>query len=143
MTIQDILDRKGSEVFTIRPTASVKSAADRMREHGVASLVAMSGDAIIGIVSERDIMIAVSRFGEHALAKSVKDILPRTIVAIAPGDSVKHAMRLMTSHRVRQLAVMTLGKLVGIVSIGDVVKHRLEDLETESNVLRDVYIAAR
>jgi CBS domain-containing protein len=143
MAIQDILDRKGSEVFTIRPSATVKNAADSMYEHGVASLVVVSGDAVMGIVSERDIMIAVSRSGERALSKMVREVLPRTIVAIAPGDSVKHAMKLMTSHRVRQLAVMTGGKLVGIVSIGDVVKNRLEDLEIESNVLRDVYIAAR
>jgi CBS domain-containing protein len=142
MTIQSILNRKGSDVITIRPSATVKAAADQMREHGIASLVAKSGDATTGIVSERDVVNAISRFGERALSKPVKDILPRTIVAIAPGESVKRAMYLMTTRRVRQLAVVAEGRLVGIVSIGDVVKHRLEDLETESNVLRDAYIAA-
>jgi CBS domain-containing protein len=143
MTIKSILDNKGSDVFTIRPTATVKHAADQMRERGIAALVAKSGDNILGIVSERDIVNAVSRLGEQALSRTVKDILPRTIVTIAPGDSIKRAMSLMTSHRVRQLAVIADGKLAGIVSIGDVVKHRLDDLETESNVLRDAYIAAR
>jgi len=142
MTIQNILDRKGRTVFSIPPNATVKNAVDQMREHGVAALVAKSGDAIMGVVSERDVVVAVSRFGGRALSMAVKDILTRTIVTVAPDDRIKHAMSLMTLRRVRQLPVIADGRLVGIVSIGDVVKHRLEDLETESNVLRDVYIAA-
>jgi CBS domain-containing protein len=142
MTIQNILDRKGSKVFTIRPTATVKNAVDQMRERGVAALVVKSGDAIAGIVSERDVVSAISRFGEHALSMTVKDVLTLTIITIAPGDSIKRAMNLMTRHRVRQLPVIADGRLAGIVSVGDIVKQRLDDLETESNVLCDVYIAA-
>ncbi|HWY16718.1 MAG TPA: CBS domain-containing protein [Rhizomicrobium sp.] len=142
MTIQNILDRKGTKVFTIRPTATVRNAADQMRERGVAALVVESGGAIMGIVSERDIVNAMSRFGEHALSMSVKEILTLAIVTVTPGDSIKRAMSLMTRHRVRQLPVITEGRLAGIVSVGDVVKQRLDDLEAESNVLRDVYIAA-
>ena len=143
MTIQDILRKKGKEVFTIRPSATVKAAADHMRQHGVAALVATLGDTIVGLVSERDVVNAIAHFGEPALAMSVNDILPPQIVTVAPSDSIKRAMNLMTHHRVRQLPVIAEGKLAGIVSIGDVVKYRLEDLETESNVLRDTYIAAR
>ncbi len=142
MTIQNILDRKGTKVFTIRPTATVRNAADQMRERGVAALVVESGGAIMGIVSERDIVNAMSRFGEHALSMSVKEILTLAIVTVTPGDSIKRAMSLMTRHRVRQLPVIAEGRLAGIVSVGDVVKQRLDDLEVESNVLRDVYIAA-
>ena len=142
MTIQSILNQKGSRVFTIAPTATIKSAADRMRDFGIASLVVKNGDAIMGILTERDIVGAISRFGERAPSTSVKDILSKTIVTAVSGDSVKRAMLLMTRNRVRHLAVIDSGKLVGIVSIGDVVKHRLNDLELESNVLRDVYIAA-
>ncbi len=142
MTIQNILDRKGTKVFTIRPTATVRNAADQMRERGVAALVMESGGAIMGIVSERDIVNAMSRFGEHALSMSVKEILTLAIVTVTPGDSIKRAMSLMTRHRVRQLPVIAEGRLAGIVSVGDVVKQRLDDLEAESNVLRDVYIAA-
>jgi CBS domain-containing protein len=142
MTIQNILDRKGTKVFTIRPTATVRIAADQMRERGVAALVVESGGAIMGIVSERDIVNAMSRFGEHALSMSVKEILTLAIVTVTPGDSIKRAMSLMTRHRVRQLPVIAEGRLAGIVSVGDVVKQRLDDLEVESNVLRDVYIAA-
>lgn len=141
--IQNILDRKGGEVITIRATETVKSAADRMREHGIAALAVKSGDVIKGLISERDIVQAVSQHGEGALSMAVLDVATHAIVTVAPSDSLKRAMSLMTNHRVRHLPVIANGDLVGIVSIGDVVKLRLEDLETESNVLRDAYIAAR
>jgi CBS domain-containing protein len=142
MSIQQILERKGAEIFTIRPTETVRSAAHLMRAHGIAALVVTSGDAIKGLISERDIVYAISQHGEPALSMAVSEAMTRNAVAVAPGDSLKRAMSLMTDHRLRQLMVFADGKLVGIVSIGDVVKHRLEDLETESNVLRDAYIAA-
>jgi CBS domain-containing protein len=142
MTIQNILDRKGSTVFTIRPAATLKNAVDQMRELRVTALVVKSGDAIAGIVSERDVLNAISRFEEHALSMTVKDIRTLTTITIAPGDSIRCAMNLMTHYRVRQLPVIADGRLAGVVSIGDIVKQRLDDHETESNVLRDVYIAA-
>jgi CBS domain-containing protein len=141
--IQNILDRKGGEVVTIRATETLQSAADRMREHGIAALVVKSGDAIKGLISERDIVLAVARHGGGALALAVSQVVAHAMVEVAPTDSLKRAMSLMTRHRVRHLPVIADGHLVGIVSIGDVVKLRLEDLETETNVLRDAYIAAR
>ena len=114
-----------------------------MREHGIAALAVKSGDVIKGLISERDIVQAVSQHGERALSMAVLDVATHAIVTVAPSDSLKRAMSLMTNHRVRHLPVIANGNLVGIVSIGDVVKLRLEDLETESNVLRDAYIAAR
>jgi CBS domain-containing protein len=143
MSIQTILDRKGAEVTTIRATDTVQSAADRMREHAIAALVVKSGDAISGLISERNIVHAVSRHGQGALSLAVLDIATHTIVKVAPSDSLRRAMSLMTNHRVRHLPVIADGHLVGIVSIGDVVKLRLDDLEMETNVLRDAYIAAR
>jgi CBS domain-containing protein len=86
---------------------------------------------------------AVSRHGEGALSLVVLDVVTHPAITVAPDDSVKRAMTLMTRYRLRHLPVIAKGKLVGIVSIGDVVKHRLEELETETNVLRDAYIAAR
>ena len=142
MSIQKILVRNGAEVITSRATETIKIAADRMREHGIAALVVKDGDAITGLISERDIVHAVSRHGERALFMAVLDVQTHAVITVAPGDSIKRAMSLMTLHRVRHLPVITNGKLVGIISIGDVVKHRLEDLETKSNVLRDAYIAA-
>jgi CBS domain-containing protein len=97
---------------------------------------------ISGLVSERDIVHAISQHRERALSMTVLDVMSRSAVAIAPNDTLKRAMTLMTNHRVRHLIVIENGRPVGIVSIGDVVKYRLEDLEAESNVLRDAYIAA-
>ena len=142
MSIQAILDRKGPEVITIHATATLRSAADRMRERSIAALVVKSGDAIAGLILERDIVHAVSRHGERALSMAVLEVVADDAITVAPDDTLKRAMSLMTHHRVRHLPVIANGKLLGIVSIGDVVKHRLEDLETESNVLRDAYIAA-
>jgi CBS domain-containing protein len=142
MSIQNILDRNGAEVITIRATETVRSAADQMRERSIAALVVKSGDAITGLISERDIVHAVSRHGERALSMAVLDVMPHAMITVTPADNLKRAMSLMTHHRVRHLLLIDNGKLIGIVSIGDVVKHRLEDLETESNVLRDAYVAS-
>jgi CBS domain-containing protein len=143
MSIQNILDRKGAEVVTIRATDTVQSAADRMLKRGIAALVVKSGDAITGLISEREIVHAVARHGNGALALAVLDVAAHAMVKVEPSDRLARAMILMTRYRVRHLPVIAEGKLVGIVSIGDVVKHRLEDLEAETNVLRDAYIAAR
>jgi CBS domain-containing protein len=143
MSVQHILDRKGTEVVTIRTAETVKIAADRMREYAVAALVVKKGDVITGLISERDIVHAVSRHGAGVLSRPVSEVQTQAIVTVGPDDTFKRAMSLMTNHRVRHLPVIANSKLAGIVSIGDVVKYRLEDLETESNVLRDVYIATR
>jgi CBS domain-containing protein len=141
--MQAILDRKGRGVITINPSATLKDAVDQMVKNGIAALIVTSGDVIAGITSEREIVRAISRHGERALTMPVMEALAPGIFRIAPQDSLKHAMNLMTRHRVRHLPVVADGKLVGIVSIGDIIKRRVDDLEMESNVLRDVYIAAR
>jgi CBS domain-containing protein len=140
MSIQNILDRKGADVFTIDPTATVATAAHLMRARGIAALVVKSGNLISDLISERDIVHAISQHRERALSMTVLDVMSRNSVAIAPNDTLKQAMSLMTNHRVRHLIVIENGQPVGIVSIGDVVKYRLEDLEAESNVLRDAYL---
>jgi CBS domain-containing protein len=143
MSIQAILDRKGRGVITISPRATLKDAVDQMVKNGIAALIVTSGDVIAGITSEREIVRAIANHGERALAMPVMEALAPGIFRIAPQDSLKQAMNLMTRHRVRHLPVVADGKLVGIVSIGDIIKRRVDDLEMESNVLRDVYIAAR
>ena len=141
--IQDILDRKGAKVITIRATDTVQIAVDRMWEHGIAALAVKSGDAIKGLISERDIIQALSRHGNETPSLAVLNIVSQAMIRVAPDDSLKRAMTLMTNNHVRHLLVIDDGKLAGIVSIGDIVKQRLEDLETETNVLRDVYMAMR
>lgn len=142
MSVGNILDRKGAEVFTVDPTATVRTAAQLMRARGIAALVVKGADVMNGLISERDIVHAISQYGEQALAMAVSEVMTRNAVTVTPNDSLKRAMSLMTNHRLRHLTVVDKGKLVGVVSIGDVVKYRLEDLETESNILRDAYIAA-
>ena len=142
MSIQNILDRKGTDVFTIEPTATVKTAAYLMRARGIAALVVKSGDVISGLISEREVVHAIAQYGDRALSMAVVDGMTRSVITVAPGDTLRRAMTLMINHRVRHLIVIADGHLAGIVSIGDVVKNRLEDLEAESNVLRDAYIAA-
>jgi len=141
MSVQAILYNKGGNVVTISPKASVKAAADKLNEKKIAALVVTEGDSILGIVSEREIVRAYSRHGAAIDGMSVRDIADTNAITISPDDSLKRAMALMTSGRKRHLPVTREGKLAGIVSLGDVVKHRLEDLELETNVLRDAYIA--
>lgn len=143
MTIETILRRKGTDVTTIAPDASVKRAADWLRAKNIGALVVTNQDAIIGLISEREIVHAFSRYGETAGSMSVKEIMQYGVTTVSPDESVNRVMNLMTHHRVRHMPVLRAGKLAGIVSIGDVVRHRLEDLELEANVLRDVYNAAR
>jgi CBS domain-containing protein len=142
MNVESILERKGTEVATIAPHASIKRAADWLRAKNVGALVVTSNDVILGIISERDIVRAFSQYGESVAPMQVKDITTHGLITASLEDDVTHVMRLMTRHRIRHMPVLRNGKLAGIISIGDVVKHRLDDLELEASVLRDVYIAS-
>ena len=143
MSIDSILRQKGSDVTTIAPEASIKRAADWLRAKNIGALVVTSDNSVLGLISEREIVHAFSRYGETAGSMPVSEIMRHGVITVSPTDTVSHVMSLMTRHRVRHMPVLRDGNLVGIISIGDVVKHRLEDLELETNVLRDVYNAAR
>jgi CBS domain-containing protein len=143
MTIENILRRKGTDVTTIAPEASIKRAADWLTAKNIGALVVTRESAVLGLITEREIVHAFSRYGEAAGSMTVKEVMQHGVTAISPDESVNRVMKLMTHHRVRHMPVLRGGKLAGIVSIGDVVKHRLEDLELETNVLRDVYNATR
>jgi CBS domain-containing protein len=143
MTIETILRRKGTNVTTIAPDASVKRAADWLRAKNIGALVVTSENEVLGLISEREIVHALSRYGEAAGSMLVKEVMQYGVTTVSPDESVNRVMNLMTQHRVRHMLVLCGGELAGIVSIGDIVKHRLEDLELETSVLRDVYNAAR
>jgi CBS domain-containing protein len=143
VTVETILRQKGTDVATIEPDASIRRAADWLRVKNIGALVVTSGEAVLGLISEREIVHGFSRYGETATSMPVKEIMRYGVITVSPDESVNRVMKLMTHHRVRHMVVLRGGKLAGIVSIGDVVKHRLEDLELETNVLRDVYNAAR
>jgi CBS domain-containing protein len=142
MSIKAILHDKGSDVATIEHSASVGRVAEQLAELNIAALVVTKGDSILGIITEREIARAVPVYGDRIASIAISELLVRDFVAISPDDTLMRAMNLMTRHRTRHLVVLHGGKLAGIVSIGDVVKHRLSDLELETNVLRDLYIAA-
>jgi len=141
MTVASILKQKGADVATISPDADIKSAADWLHAKNIGALLVVSDDAILGLISERDIVHAFSRYGEAVASVPVKNIMSQTLIAVVPEDDLNHVMRLMTRHRVRHMPVLRDRKLAGIISIGDVVKHRLDDMELEANVLRDAYVA--
>jgi CBS domain-containing protein len=144
MSVESILRKKGADVATIAPDVSVKRAADWLHAKNIGSLVVTSGGgAVLGLISEREIVHAISRYGNAATSMPVSEIMRHGVITVSPAETVSHVMNLMTRHRVRHMPVLVDGKLAGIISIGDVVKYRLDDLELENNVLRDVYIAGR
>ena len=143
MSVESILRKKGTDVATIAPEVSVKRAADWLRLKNIGALVVTRGDAVLGLISEREIVLAISRYGVTATSMPVSEIMRHGVITVSPAETVSRVMNLMTRHRVRHMPVVHDGKLVGIVSIGDVVRHRLDDLELETSILRDVHISAR
>jgi len=141
VTVETILRQKGTDVATIEPDASIRRAADWLHVKNIGALVVTSGKAVLGLISEREIVHAFSRYGEAATLMPVKEVMQYGVTTVSPDESVTRVMQLITRHRVRHMPVLRDGNLVGIISIGDVVKHRLEDLECETNVLRDAYMA--
>ncbi len=142
MKISTILERKRPGVVTVDILCTVQAAAEFMARHRIAALVVTENGAPVGLLSERHIVEVFAHEGKLAGEMRIRQILDRQLVAISPEDTVKRAMSLMTHTRVRHLPVMADAELVGILSLGDVVKQRLEELELEANVLRDICIAA-
>jgi len=143
MSVESILRKKGIDVATIAPEANVKRAADWLCAKNIGALVVTRGDAVLGLISEREIVHAISRYGETATSMPVSEIMRHGVTTVSPAETVARVMDLMTRHHVRHMPVIHDGKLAGMISIGDVVKNRLDDLELETKVLRDAYIAAR
>lgn len=143
MTVEAILRRKGPKVHTTTPSTTIKTAAQVMRENNIAALLVKDADTVRGIVTERDIVRAFASMGEGLSGRPVSEIMTTKLITGKPADSVKHVMQIMTRQRIRHFPVLDGDNVVGMISIGDVVRYRLEDLELEANVLRDAYIAAR
>jgi CBS domain-containing protein len=136
MRITDILRRKGDDVVTIAPDESVQALLDALSRHRVGALVVSSGDgALDGIVSERDVVRRLQTDGAAVLASRVSDIMTAAVHTATPEDTLDDLMVLMTDRRVRHIPVVVDGRLQGIVSIGDVVKHRIEELQVERDQL--------
>src|SRR6516162_7126232 len=114
MTIESVLRRKGTDVTTIAPEATIKRAADWLRVKNIGALVVTSGKAVLGLISEREIVHAFSRHGEAAASMPVKEVMRLGVITVSPDESVSRVMQLMTRHRVRHMPVLRDGKLAGI-----------------------------
>lgn len=144
MDVDGILRAKGATVVTIRPDATIRELVQDLRDQRIGAIVVSEdGRSVQGIISERDVVRGLAEVGPRVLDASVAELMTREVVACSLRDTVKHLMTEMTRRRIRHLPVVADGVLCGIVSIGDVVKNRLEELETETNVLREVYLGRK
>jgi CBS domain-containing protein len=145
MKVESILETKGRKVETIPPEAELPLVIHKLVSLGIGSLVvSQDGRKVQGLVSERDIVRAVNRHGERSLDLQAKDVMVRNGPTCSAQNTVQHVMALMTRTRHRHLPVLDdAGNLDGMVSLGDVVKRRLEEMELETSVLRDAYLARR
>jgi CBS domain-containing protein len=143
MNVDALLIQKGTFVATARPTDTVRTALATLVRHRIGALVVSSDDRQVeGILSERDVVTWLDRSGPEVLDSPVEKIMSADVRTCAPADDLASLMEVMTSRRIRHLPVVSDGVLGGIVSIGDVVKARVDDLEVERRVLND-YINAR
>ncbi|HKT17271.1 MAG TPA: CBS domain-containing protein [Stellaceae bacterium] len=143
MNVETILRTKGRNVVTVAPNATVTMAAALLRRHGIGALVvSRDGAAIEGILSERDIVHGLAEHGAAALDYEVGRLMSRRVVTSKAGDSIAELMSLMTERRIRHIPVVEHGRLAGIVSIGDVVKNRLDEVESEASSMREFIAGA-
>jgi CBS domain-containing protein len=138
MTVKSILSTKGSNVITIEPTASLESSIGTLAKHRIGALVVLGADQrVIGILSERDIVRALAEGGAAALNTPLAQIMTRKVFTCGETETVTAIMERMTAGKFRHVPVVEQDRLLGIVSIGDVVKHRLSEMEHESAALRE------
>lgn len=140
MRIADVLRTKGDAVATITPQTSIGGLLNELALHNIGAMVVVGdglvGDGVVGMVSERDIVRSLHEHGADLLSRPVSDIMTTQVATCAPTDSVDSLSALMTRNRVRHVPVIDDGRLAGIVSIGDVVKTRMEQLEAEHDQLQ-------
>jgi CBS domain-containing protein len=138
MTVQTVLTKKGRDVVTIGPTATLEEAIATLGKHRIGALVVLGADQrVIGILSERDVVRALSERGGAVLREPLAQTMTRDVVTCCEADKVSAIMDKMTRGRFRHIPVVEQDRLVGIISIGDVVKQRLSEMQSESEALRD------
>ena len=142
MRVKDILNKKGTDVATIDPGATIAAAVALLHRHRIGALVVSTdGATISGILSERDVVAALATMGADLLTNTVRQIMTSEVLTCEPGDELRTLAITMTEKRFRHMPVTVGGRLAGIVSIGDVVKHRVDELQTEHDQLID-YISS-
>jgi len=144
MKVESLLQAKGRHVETIAPDAQLRFAVHKLTTNNIGALVVSTDGAHVeGVLTERDVVRALGRQGTGLLDERVSSVMSRSVPFCSPDDTLTTVMGQMTRTRNRHLPVVDEGRLRGIVSIGDVVKNRLEELELEANVLRDAYLTRR
>ena len=143
MNVENILRNKGSAVVTARQSQTLQQIAKLIADHRIGAVVVVdAAGAPLGIVSERDIVNALARHGAGLLSLTVAQVMTRPVVTCDPAESVGELMAEMTNRRIRHLPVVQDGRLCGIVSIGDLVKNRLDEIEFEASSLRSFIAGA-
>jgi CBS domain-containing protein len=128
--VGEVLRSKADSVlFSVPPSTTVLEAVILMAEKGIGSLLVMEGEQMVGIISERDYVRRVAMFERSAVATTVAEIMTADVVTVSPKDGTQHCMQLMTDKRLRHLPVVEDGKLLGLLSIGDLVKHVIQEQE--------------
>jgi CBS domain-containing protein len=141
MLVSQILKAKGDLVFTVAPSETLGAASSLLHARRVGALVVLEAEQVVGIISERDIVRAVALDGAGALAATVDRCMTRDVLFAEPGETVDSLMARMTDRRIRHLPVCRGERLVGLVSIGDLVKAKISEVEAEADGLK-AYIAA-
>ena len=144
MHVDSILQRKQPAVLWVPPVLSIGEVAERLRSADVGvMIVSNDGELLKGLISERDIAHGLAVHGAALLSLKVSDLMTRSVITCALEDSVADIERIMTMRRIRHIPVVDGGKVVGVVSIGDVLKSKISEIELEANVLRDLTVARR
>lgn len=143
MFVSDILSQKGGLVFTVTPGSTLAQISEQLTTRRIGSVLVLGDeDSVEGIVSERDVVRALARFGAAALQMEAREVMTRAVVTCDPDDSIEKVMATMTRGRFRHLPVVRRGELLGLVSIGDVVKARLEEAAHETEALKAYIVAS-
>lgn len=135
-TVQHLLEQKEPRIVAVTPESSVRDAIRTMAEHGIGAVLVMEGDRLVGILSERDYARKVILQGRSSADTGVREIMSSPVITVDPGDSVESCMQLVTHRRVRHLPVLAHGRIIGVVSIGDLVKAVIEDQQEEIEQLQ-------
>ena len=137
MIVKSIIETKGGDVVTLEPSVSLDTAAKLLAARRIGAVVVLGADdSVVGILSERDIVRAISERGAAAIQESVSQVMTRKVVTCALDETIRSVMERMTAGKFRHVPVIEQGRLAGIISIGDLVKHRIVEMEQESDALK-------
>ncbi len=136
MTIAAILRGKGQEIISVSPGDTVRGAIALLAERRIGAVPVMDGDAVAGIFSERDVIYCLRDGDTGVLDRAVREVMTAPAVTVTPDDAVMGALSLMTRRRIRHLPVLDGGRVVGVVSIGDLVKYRIDKVEADAEAMR-------